>query len=71
MELTDCGVEARCWADFVVKKTRGPVDALRTRASRLHVVRRGNVIATSKPRCSELKLGDEKVQVDFLGSSSA
>ncbi len=67
MELEGYGLEAGCQADFVVLQARGPVEALRTRAARLHVVRRGSVIATSEPRRSEVKMGDERVQVDFLG----
>lgn len=71
MELEGYGLDAGCQADFVVLQARGPVEALRTRAGRLHVVRRGSVIATSQPRRSELKLGEEQVQVDFLARPSA
>ena len=52
-------------ADFVILQANGPVDALRLRANRLFVVRRGMVIAKSSRQASEVTIGGKKTVVDF------
>lgn len=68
MEIEGYGLEVGCNADFAVLQARDPVEALRLQASRLCVVRRGAIIATSQPRCSDLDLGDARYRVDFLAN---
>ena len=50
MGLEGYGLTAGCAADFVVLDARDPIEAIRLRAARLFVVRRGVVIAESAPR---------------------
>jgi cytosine deaminase len=54
--LEGYGLEAGCRADFVLLQAADPVEAIRLRAARLAVVRRGRVIAESEPRVSRLSL---------------
>ena len=49
--LDGYGLEAGCNADFVLLQARGPVEALRLRANRLQVFRKGRLLA-SAPVCS-------------------
>jgi cytosine deaminase len=52
-------------ADFVVLQARSPVEAIRVRATRLLVVRHGEVIARSAPATTELRLPGRPPNVDF------
>jgi cytosine deaminase len=55
MGLEGYGLEPGCTADFVLLQARDPIDAIRLKATRLAVVRRGRVIAETPariPRCS-------------------
>lgn len=52
-------------ADFVILQARSPAEALRLRANRLFVVRRGKVVARSGPRFSEVTLSGKAERVDF------
>ena len=45
--LDGYGLEPGCNADFVVLQARDPIEAIRLRAARLYVVRRGKVVAES------------------------
>jgi cytosine/creatinine deaminase len=45
-----------CHADFVLLQARDPVEALRLRATRLKVVRRGQLLAQTPPATSRLSL---------------
>ena len=56
MGLEDYGLAPGCHADLVVLDARDPVDAIRLKATRLLVIRRGKVIAESAPRQSRLML---------------
>jgi cytosine/creatinine deaminase len=56
MHLQGYGIEKGCNADFVLLQARDPVDALRLRATRLKVFRRGKVIAETVPSASRLSL---------------
>jgi len=50
-------------ADFVVLDARDPIEAIRLRANRLAVVRRGRVIAESPPRVARLALDGRPAEV--------
>ena len=54
--LEGYGLAVGCNADFVLLDARDPVEAIRLRAARLAVVRRGRVIAESAPRRVRLAL---------------
>ena len=56
MGLEGYGLDAGCHADFVLLQATDPVEAIRLRAARLAVVRRGRLIAQSAPRVSRLDL---------------
>ena len=54
--LDGYGIAPGCNADFVVLEARDPIEALRLKAARLAVVRRGRVIAETSPRVARLSL---------------
>jgi cytosine deaminase len=56
MGLEGYGLEAGCRADFVLLQASDPIEAIRLRAARLAVVRRGRVVAESEPRVTRLSL---------------
>lgn len=57
MGLDGYGLASGCRADFVLLQARDPVEAVRTRAARLAVVRGGAVLAESAPRVATLHAG--------------
>lgn len=63
--LEDYGVAPGCHADLVVLQASDPVEALRLRATRLYVLRRGKVIAETAPRLSTLDLPGRPASVDY------
>jgi cytosine/creatinine deaminase len=64
MGLEGYGLDAGCHADFVLLQARDPIEAIRLRATRLAVVRRGRVIAEAAPRVTRLSLPERPVAVD-------
>ena len=66
LHLDGYGVAPGCFADLVVLQARHPAEAIRLRATRLHVLRRGKVVAQTAPDEAALSLGDERQMVDFL-----
>jgi cytosine/creatinine deaminase len=56
MHLQGYGLEKGCNADFVLLQARDPVEAIRLRATRLKVFKRGQVIAETAPSVSRLSL---------------
>lgn len=64
--LEGYGVEKGCFADFVLLQARDPIEAIRTRATRLAVIRRGKVIAETAPNTATLHLDNRPAQTDFL-----
>ena len=65
MGLQDYGLAVGCNADFVLLQARSPADALRLRATRLAVVRRGKVISRTPPATAALALAGRPAQVDW------
>ncbi len=63
--LDGYGLEPGCHADFIVLQARDPIEAIRLRASRLQVVRRGKVIAENPPQTARLHLAGRPVTTDF------
>lgn len=65
MQLGDYGIEKGNSADFVVLQCTDPIEALRLRPARLHVVRRGKVVAETAPVLSRVALGGSRYDVSF------
>lgn len=63
--LDGYGLNVGCHADFVLLQARDPVEAIRLRATRLAVVRRGRIVATSPAQVARLELSGRPVSVDF------
>ena len=62
--LEGYGLEKGCNADLVILQARDPVEALRLKANRLTVIRRGRIVAETAPRISTLTLDGRPAQVD-------
>jgi cytosine deaminase len=60
------GIAPGCHADLVLLEAGDPVEAIRTRATRLLVLRRGRVIARTPPRRARLDLPGRPAEIDFL-----
>ncbi len=59
------GIEPGHPADFVLLQARSPAEAIRLRATRLMVVRRGEVLARCAPACAALNLPGRPASVDW------
>ena len=65
MGLENYGLAVGCHADFVLLQARDPVEALRLRATRLKVFKRGQLLAESEPVQSRLNLPGRPAQTQF------
>jgi cytosine deaminase len=63
--LNDYGLAVGKSADFVLLQARNPAEALRLRAQRLLVVRRGRVLSRCAPATAQLSLPGRPEQVDW------
>jgi cytosine/creatinine deaminase len=63
--LEGYGVAPGCHADLVLLQARDPVEAIRLRATRLAVIRRGSVIAQTPASTATLQLPDRPGTVGF------
>ena len=66
--LAGYGLEPGCHADIVILQARDPQEALRLKPVRLHVIRRGRVIAETPPVLSRLAIEDRAIEVDFISN---
>ncbi len=66
MGLADHGIEVGRRADCVLLQARDPVEAIRLRAARLLVLRRGQVIAQTPPATASLTLPGRPTAVDWM-----
>ena len=66
MGLDTYGLEVGNSADFVLLQARDPVEAIRLRATRLLVVRRGQVLARCAPSEADLSLPGRPTSVDWM-----
>ena len=64
MGLEDYGLEIGKFADMVVLQAADPIEAVRLRATRLAVIRRGCVVARTPPRLSELAIPGRPGEID-------
>ncbi|MFQ5775289.1 MAG: amidohydrolase family protein [Kiloniellaceae bacterium] len=67
MGLEGYGIAPGRHADLVVLQAGDPIEAIRLRATRLHVIRRGRVIAEAAPAAARLDLPGRPERVDFTG----
>jgi cytosine/creatinine deaminase len=65
MGLSGYGIEVGRHADFVLLQARDAVEAIRLRANRIMVVRRGHVLAHTPPCTAALYLPDRPPSVDW------
>jgi cytosine deaminase len=56
--LEGYGIAPGNYADVVLLDARDPIEAIRLKATRLLVIRRGAVVARTPPRTTELHLAD-------------
>jgi cytosine deaminase len=66
MHLEGYGLEAGCDASFVLLQARDAVEAIRLRATRLKVYRKGKVVAESPPATSALHLPARPGATSFM-----
>jgi cytosine/creatinine deaminase len=62
--LKDYGLEVGCNADMVVLQASDPIEAIRIKAARLFVIRRGKVIASQPRRIAKLSLDGRPDSID-------
>jgi cytosine deaminase len=63
--LEGYGIAPGCEANCVLLDARDPVEAIRLRAARLAVIRRGKVVARSPAARATLSLEDRPSHIDF------
>ncbi|MEZ5660809.1 MAG: amidohydrolase family protein [Burkholderiaceae bacterium] len=64
--LQNYGLAPGCHGDLVLLQAADPVEAIRLRAQRLAVIRRGTIIAQAEPVRSSLALPGRPAAVDFM-----
>jgi cytosine deaminase len=64
MGLDGYGLEVGCNADLVLLQAADPIEAVRMRAARLTVIRRGKVVARTAPRRASLDLPGRPTTLD-------
>ena len=64
MQLDGYGLDVGCNADIVVLQAADPIEAIRLKARRLAVVRRGKVIAETPAQVARLSLSGRPATVD-------
>ena len=64
MGLEGYGLDVGCNGDLVLLQARDPIEAIRLKATRLAVVRRGKVIAETPARIGRLALDGRPASVD-------
>ena len=69
--LEGYGLEAGCYADLVLLQAQDPVEAIRLRANRLQVWRRGQCVAEQAPAITTLHLSGRPARTDWLRHAQA
>ncbi len=67
--LEGYGLEPGCHADLVILQARSPIDAIRLRPQRLHVIRRGRLIAETAPAVPNLHLDNSTEKLDLSSTA--
>jgi cytosine deaminase len=65
LKLAHFGLAAGCEASFVLLQAGDPIEAVRLRAHRLRVYRRGRLLAEAPPQQTRLHLAGRPTQTDF------
>ncbi len=68
MHLQGYGLAPGCYADFVLLQAHNPVEAIRLRATRLKVYKRGKLLAETPPATAALCLPGRPEKTSFLSS---
>ena len=71
LHLDGYGIAAGCHADFVLLQARDPIEAIRLRATRLRVWRRGRCIAESPAAVAALHLDGRPASTAFMAARAA
>ena len=66
LQLEGYGLAPGCHADFVLLQARDPVEAIRLRATRLAVYRRGRCVARTPAATAQLDLPDRPASTSFM-----
>lgn len=66
LQLEGYGIAAGCHADFVLLQARDPVEALRLKATRLKVFKRGKLLSETAPRTAQLTLPGRPANTSFM-----
>jgi cytosine deaminase len=66
LQLEGYGIAAGCHADFVLLQARDPVEALRLKATRLKVFKRGKLLSETAPRTANLTLPGRPANTSFM-----
>ena len=66
LQLEGYGLAPGCHADFVLLQARDPVEAIRLRATRLAVYRRGRCVARTPAATAQLNLPDRPASTSFM-----
>jgi cytosine deaminase len=69
--LQGYGLEQGCHADFVLLQARDPVEAMRLKATRLKVFKRGKLLAETPAQTAALHLPGRPSQTAFLHAKEA
>jgi cytosine deaminase len=65
LNLDGYGLEKGCNADMVVLQAADPIEAIRIKAPRLFVIRRGKVIARRDPTVSHVIMNEQQFEIEF------
>jgi cytosine deaminase len=68
MQLQGYGLEAGCDASFVLLQARDPVEAIRLRANRLKVWKKGTLLAETREVSTQLQLSGRPSATRFMPS---
>jgi cytosine deaminase len=68
--LEGYGLAPGCYADMVVLQAADPIEAIRLKPTRLHVIRRGKVIAETPAATTQLNLPGRPARVEFTRAGS-
>jgi cytosine deaminase len=71
LHLDGYGLAPGCHADFVLLQARDPVEAIRLRATRLQVFRRGKVVAQTPAATAALELPGRPAATSWIPSGNA
>lgn len=63
LQLSGYGLEKGCFADFVLLQAHNPIEALRTKSTRLKVFKRGKLIAETAPKIAKLNMPNRAKEV--------